>query len=177
MSALTFYFKDIFPTWESFQQFLEEYQVWGGTPGTVTAETQNLLYKYLFREYMNSNIQYDTPEEFKADFATVFEQHMQQFQKQFELINKTYALTADEITLIGQRLQNIAVNPNSAPVNPGVPLEYVTDQTYEKMDDGRIKAFLDAITRMPSLRIRDFVDKFKKLFKTTFYNQKEYYEE
>lgn len=164
-SALTFYFKEIFPTQNDFITFLNEFQV----VDTTVAENltfANYVYKILFRRYHNSNVQYDTPDDFKCDFANILEDNFAKYQRQISLIQSMQQLTEDEIITIGTALVNQANNPNTKPNDPTQPLEYISAQAFTLTKDNKLLAYLRAIQSVPTKLIDELLLRCVNLFKT-----------
>lgn len=176
MFETTILFRDIFPTYEDFAQFIKDEQI-DSLALEVDVAFAQFCYRILYREYMNSNIQYDTAEEFKADFANVFEEHFAQYKYQSQLIGEVQELTPADYELIGKRLQNYANNPNTIPDDPTLPLSFISSQVYEQTTDNRLRAYLDAINKMPSTRQKEFISRFRSLFKSFYQTDYYYYED
>lgn len=164
-SALTFYFKEIFPSLEEFQNFLTEFQVVNIT-NAENLTFANYIYKILFRRYHNSNVQYDTPEDFKCDFANILEDNFAKYQRQISLIQSMQQLTEDEIITIGTALANQANNPNTKPNDPTQPLEYISAQAFTLTKDNKLLAYLRAIQSVPTQLIDELLLRCVNLFKT-----------
>lgn len=169
-SALTFYFKELFPTQKSFEDFLTEY----GVVDITNAENlvfADYLYKIIFRKYHNSNVQYDTPEDFKCDFANILEDSFEKFKRQTDLAKKIAELTDDEILIATTALANSANNPNTKPVDPTKPFEYVGAQAYTIANNGKFLGYLQALNNIPTKLIKEILLSCRNLFKTFIPNQ------
>jgi len=169
-SALTFYFKEIFPTKETFKEYLTEFEI------VDITDAENLifaeyLFKVIFRKYHNSNVQYDTPEDFKCDLANILEDSFLKFKRQTELARKTAKLTDEEILTMTTALANSANNPNSKPVDPTKPFEYVGAQAYTIANNGKLQGYLQALNNIPTLLIDEILLSCRGLFKTFIPNQ------
>lgn len=169
-SALTFYFKDLMPTQKDFENFLIEYNV------VDITDSENLifadyLYKILFRKYHNSNVQYDSPEDFKCDFANILEDSFFKFKRQTELAKKIANLTDEEILIATTALANSANNPNTKPVDPTKPFEYVGAQAYTIANNGKLLGYLQALNNIPTNLIKEILLSCRSLFKTFIPNQ------
>lgn len=163
MGEITFYFETLFPDYDTFATFLTDYNVCNVADPTTNA-TAKYFYGLLIRAFSGNNVAYDTPTAFCSMFASVLEDHFEQFRKQRDMIQTVQALTDDELLDLGNRLQNMAENPNTAPADPTAPLEFVSSQLYEQTKNGKLRGYLDAIRNMPSMRIGPFLDKFRFLF-------------
>lgn len=174
-SAITFYFKEIFPTEQSFLDFLTEYNV----INLADAENPPLaayMYKVLFRRYHNCNVQYDTPEDFKCDLANLVEDTFDRIKRQKAIVDKIYNLTDQELTTVTQAITNSANNPNTKVEDPTQPLEYVGAQAFTMASSGKLQAYLTALKNMPTKYIEQLLKDAQKLFKAILPNQIYIYE-
>lgn len=169
-SALTFYFKDIFPTYTEFKTFLQEFNVFNTTQ-TLDNTFAEFVFKTLFRQFCNSNIQYDTPDDFKNDLANILEDNMLRYQKRLDLVKKAHALTDDELILLSKAIANTSVNPNTVVDDPSEPIEYISTQASTYAKDNKLQAFLKAIELLPNQYIGELINKCKSLFKSIIPNQ------
>lgn len=164
--ALTFYFSDIIPDVESWQEFLTDFDVL-----TITDDNRafvNQMFKYLDRRFHNSNVQYDTPYAFKSALANRVEDVWGKYARQRALAEKINDLTDDDLQQLSFALANAANNPNDVPDDPLKPLEYISNQstTYAKMN--KLQAFVIAIKNVQTQLIQEFIDDCKPLFKSIF---------
>lgn len=172
-TALTFYFKEIFPNFETFNSYLKQYAI---VDTKAEANATNLafaqyIYKVLFRRYHNSNVQYDTIDDFCCDLANVLEDSFDKYKKQFEIIKKMYELTPDELTTLNTALANNSVNPNTVVEDPTKPLEYISAQAFSYTKDNKVNAFMRALENMPTKLIDSMLRRCVNLFKTILPNQ------
>lgn len=164
-SALTFYFKEIFPTQQSFIDYLSDFMIFD----TSTAENLTFaeyIYKILYRRYHNSNVQYDTKDDFKMELANVLEDTMDSYQKQLKLVKSAMLLTNDDIEKISTALANQSNNPNTKPTDIEAPIEYISAQAYTIAKDNKLQAYLRAIDTIPNKLIDNMLTRCKYLFKT-----------
>lgn len=169
-SAITFYFKEIFPTETDFLNFLTTFDV-------VNIEVaENLtfaqyIYKILFRKYHNSNVQYDTPDDFKCDLANIIEDVFDKYKQQVKLAKKISSLTDDELLVVSTALANSANNPNSEPTDPTKPFSFVGAQAFTIANTGKLQGYLQALRAIPSKLIDEMLMSVRRLFKTVIPNQ------
>lgn len=161
----TFVFKEIYPDFESFEKFLNEYQV-VDLSVLENVDFAKYMYKCLFRRYHNSNIQYDTIEDFECDFANILEDNFDKFKKQFDYVKKIEQLSEEDYIEISRAIANQAVNPNSKPDDPTQPLDFVSSQAFTLAKDNKQQAFLRAISGIPTKLIGEMLKKCVNLFKT-----------
>lgn len=169
-SELTFFFKTIFPDYQTFKTFLEDFEVYNTTQSVDNAFAQ-YVYKILFRRYHNSNIQFDTIDSFKCEFANILEDSMKKYQKQKQLIDASYDLDNKEIAMLGEAIANQALNPNTAPSDITQPIEFISAQASTFTKDNKLMAYMRAIVSLPSQYIEEMVRKCRPLFKTIIPNE------
>lgn len=174
-SAITFYFKDLYPDYATFKTFLTQYDVIDVTDATNDALAQK-LFKYLFREYHNSNIQFDTPCDFNCTLANIIEDMFDKYKQQLQLIQKVHQMSADDLEVISRAIANSAQAPNSKQDNIEKPLEYINAQAYTVARTGRLQAYLQAINTMPTLLIKESITACRHLFKTILPNVVYYFD-
>lgn len=169
-SAITFYFKEIYPTFDKFQAFLTSQNV------VDLSDAENLtfaqyIYKILFRRYHNSNIQYDTIEDFECDFANIIEDSFDKYKVQVDLVKKMQKLTDAELLTVSTALANQSNNPNTKPTDPTQPLEYISAQAFTIAKDNKVQAYLRALSAIPTKLIDAMLLRCVRLFKTIIPNQ------
>lgn len=169
-SAISFYFKEIFPTVQDFETFLTDYDVADISIATNQVFAQ-YIYKVLFRKFHNSNVQYDTPDDFKCDLANIIEDGFDQWKRQLDLAKKTQALTDDELLELSTSLSNSANNPNTKVDDPRDFLEYVGAQVSSFANSGKLNGYLNAIRTIPTKLIGKILMDCGRLFKTFIPNQ------
>lgn len=174
-SALTFYFKDIFSNYSEFKSYLTEYNIFN-TTSALDNTFAEFVFKTLFRQFCNSNIQYDTPDDFKNDLANILEDNMLRYQKRLDLVKKAHALTDDELILLSKAIANTSVNPNTVVDDPSEPIEYISTQASTYAKDNKLQAFLKAIELLPNQYMGEMISKCKSLFKSIIPNQVFLYE-
>ena len=163
-SALTFYFKEIFPTQESFTDYLKDSLI-ADTSNPETLTFGQYIYKLLYRRFHNENVQYDTPDDFKNDLANILEDNFEKFQAQTGIIKKLHNLSEEDITQISEALANQANNPNSSVDNPKEPLGYISSQAYTLARDNKLQAYLRALNNIPTKLINELLISCQNLFK------------
>ena len=123
------------------------------------------LYRYLFNKFCNSNINYDTVDCFKRNFALTYENCFMQYKFRIDKINQLYALTNDDLNVIQYGISNVALNNNSAIENAlDNVVDFVSSQTSDKQRANKFSAYLTAVREVSDKYIDDFIDKFRKHF-------------
>lgn len=167
-TAITFYFKEIFPDFVTFNSYLNDYQI-VNTTGTENATNYTFaqyVYKILFRRYHNSNVQFDTIEDFKCELANVLEDNFSKYQKQLELLQKLHNMTEKDLITVNTALANNSLNPNTQITDPTQPLDYISAQAYSYTTDNKLLAFMRALENMPTKLIDAMLRRCVNLFKT-----------
>lgn len=129
------------------------------------------IYKLLFRQYHNSNVQYDTPEDFKCDLANILEDEFSKYQKQVALAESIYNLSQDELTIASTALASSANNPNTQQDDPTTWLSYVGAQAYTSTKNGKLQAYLLAIKNIPTKNVGELLTRCSGLFKRIISDQ------
>lgn len=169
-SSLTFYFKEIYPSFEKFKDFINKYEI------VDLSNEENLtfakyIYKILFRRFHNSNIQYDTIEDFECDFANIIEDNFEKYKKQVEIAKKMQNLTDEELIQINSALANQSNNPNTELEDPTKPINFVSSQAFTLAKDNKLTAYLRALQTIPTQLIDAMLMRCRTLFKTIISNQ------
>ena len=164
-TALTFYFKEIFANKNEFVDYMREYEIsdMDNAENKIFAE---YIFKILYRKYHNSDVQYDTIDDFKCALANILEDEFEKYKAQIEFIRKLHELTADEVLQVSTALANSANNPNTAPVDPLKPFDYVGSQVYSIASNGKLLGYVQALRAMPNKMIGEILTACSGLFKT-----------
>ncbi len=157
---ITYYFSDIFPTLDNFVSCIEEYGIDISDP-----VFNQFVYNVINLSYLKANIRYNEKEAFMAGLVNVLMNKYAKFKKEKELINSIYKLTLDEINVINDALTNQSENPNTSPTNPLEPLNYVSSQTFQRISNNRLNAYLNAINNLPSFNTFEFLKGGKNEYK------------
>ena len=163
--ATTFYFKDIFPDFQSFKTFTAEY--------TDISDTDDILlayvYKYLFNKYANSNINYDTVNAFYRHFGITLEDIFYKYLKQSELVQQLYSITDDEIIETSKVFAVNVMNDASKPTNPLTEVnDFIDNQAVSRSTSNKLQKFLYTIDNISTKLIIYFIDEFKIHFMSIF---------
>ena len=155
-NAVTFYFNDIFPTYDEWKTFMTDSGVIDYSDALLTSFDE-WAYNVIKRRFKWQNVRYAVPEQFQDAIANVYESRVMAFFKQKQMLESLYKLTDDDIVKVGESLINYANNPNTAPSDPLAPLPYVSNQNYSVQENNRYNAYLRAINNMPILNIDEFL--------------------
>lgn len=158
MADLTFYFNELFPTYEDWKITIQETDI-VNYEDESESNFDKFCYKILSHHFSHSNIRYDSPEPFCLELINVYQSKFQQFKKQKELVDKIYKLTDEEINVINESINNMANNPNDEPSNPKEALDYISNQSFLINKNNKLKGYMEAIRDMPCLDIYSFINK------------------
>lgn len=159
--AITFYFTGgtpeevVFNDYSDWQDFIDQIQIVDESNVEQVAFSR-YCWDILSREYKGVNIRYRDPVDFLCELANVFQNRFFKFLKEKEIIEKIYNLTEDEYIEAGEAINNFANNPNTAPAESKQPLEFVSSQTYNLVKNNKVRAYIEALSGLPTLQIYDF---------------------
>lgn len=160
MSKVTFYFKDILPTLDAFKQAIEDY-----TTLTKTDATHAYLYKVLYNQYANSNVNYMTEDAFLRHFMLIYESICEQMKIRMATIAKAYALTDDDLVLLNQSITAVANNDDTALDEPLDTLaSYVSMQSGGKNKGNMFEAYMNYIDKIKDKYLVEFIRQFSGEF-------------
>lgn len=161
--ALTYYFQEIFPDYETFKKFTDSLEIYS-TDDTISEEFNKYLFEILFAHFYNNNVRYDSIDCFELEFGNVYKNNFKMLQMRKATIDKIYQLTDDDLKELSTSLTNLAYNPNTEPDNPLKPLNYVSNQSYSVANMGKLNAYITAINSIPDLDAGNIISKFEWLF-------------
>ena len=164
-SSPTFYFKDIFPTFEDFRELVDSqlYNVDLTDPEQLAYITY--VYNALYRRYANSSVMYSMPDAFVRQLAGILDDVAGKYKRQKELAESVYELTEDDIREVNEAIVNGALNPNTSPTDPRKPLEYVSSQSASFTKTGKLGAYIAALNALPTVRQGELLREFAGLFR------------
>lgn len=178
---ITFYFKDIFPSYSEFTEFIDIYT-------NINSEDvlNAYIFKYLYNRYCNSNINYDTIDAFLRHMGITYEDTFNQMQLRKNIIDAQYQITVEELTLTSRALSNTAsLNiANNANNNAIVAIEnpddyiipYINSQVTNKLTNenemsmhrNKLKSYFEALDFVTTKYLTKFLNNFNKHFLTVF---------
>ena len=174
--TLTFKFKDIFPTENDFLSFITMYGIKSDPLATADENFGKYLYKILMRRFYNSDVQYDTPEDFCYSLAETLENIWEKYKRNKQLIEAIAALDNDDLAIIGENLTNASDNPNNKPDDVRAQLDYITQQNWSMSTTNKMQAYLEAVDSMPEMQINNICRECVKHFKSIYTGAKYYFE-
>ncbi len=169
--AATIRFKDIIPNYDSFLDFIEKYT------SVARGDFINAyLYKYLNNRYANSNIRYETAEAFLSNFGITYEDNFDGMKMRQRVCTELYNLSPNDLAIIGESVQSIALNDNSTNIDPLTVATFSSEQTATREISSRYIAYLDALEKMTNKYLEEFIYTFAKHFSRVICSRDYYYE-
>lgn len=163
MSQWTFQFKEIFPNLESFKEFLSS-QSSNYVNNNLEEMYVNSIYFVLFNRYANSEICYETIDEFKMRFSVIFFDFYNSFQKSLKMIDLINKLEEDDLLTLNEMINNQALNSNEPIENPRKPIDFVSNQNYSLQISNKLDRYLYFIDSLKENNFDYIIKRFKPLF-------------
>ena len=163
MESNTWYFEEIFPDDLSFNTFLSDYGVI--LPNTIT---YTKLYNLFLDKYLNCSVAYDTKEVFKRRLALLLNDYLNEYCVRVATLNKMYALTDDDLVVVSTYINNYANNPNYEISDVYNELGYVSNQNNGINRINKLTAYVSLLKQILPYGNQEFLDRFRKLFKTIY---------
>lgn len=159
--ALTEFFKNIFPTFETFLQKANKY-----FPFALDDLTNiNMIYNILFLEFCNCNVAYDTEDSFCRHFFVTLCDEADNFQIKMLMIDELRRMDVNELMDEMTTIANSAQNNNEIIDSPLTEiLPYISMQNTSTSKINKAVAISRALTLYRSQGVREFLDKFRKHF-------------
>lgn len=155
-TAFTFFFQEVFPSYEDWVEFMEDKGIVDYEDVTQSAFDE-WCFNLLFNHYYNCDIRYSVMDAFKSELLIVYENKFKQFLNQKRIIESTQNLSEDDLAEVNTTLTNMANNPNTSnPLNTYGVLPFVSAQTFNNVKSNKLKAYLEAINNLPTFKIYKF---------------------
>lgn len=158
-----FLFKNIFPTYEDFTTFITEQEI---TTPTGAESYLKRVYSILFRNFANSTIKFSTVNDFKGCFANTLDEWLLPYNIQIGKINDILNMSVEDIMRVGEVLDSVSNTPNEFGVSASSQLNYISAQNVRVAKGDKLYRYLDLLSKLPSYRVGDFIDRFRWLFKS-----------
>lgn len=172
--AVTIFFKNVFPSIDDFKTWLTDY-----TNLDSTNELHTYIYNKLMQKYANENINYATLESFYRQFAITYEDNYSQYETRKRIINQMYNLSAEDLTIAQEAINNIALNNNEILDSSVDPLDtkvnFISNQSTSRVKQAKLDSYINAIANITSQLLNDYLEKFRKHFMTIYLNPKYMY--
>lgn len=142
----------------------------------LNADFVLLSWSWLYNNYQNSSVLFDTVEGFKRLFENQLYVSLFNAINQYKTIKLMYNIDFEnELTKINKRIANSALNNNQLTTKPFEVLNYVSNQVSEILDSNKVKAYTDFINSFNISYSTKFINSFKWLFRKII--EGEYYYE
>lgn len=166
--------------WGNDDEFLLDYhnknpEFKNGIPAIIDDTSLRTLFYLLAARYGSSTIASDTIDQFKLKvFSTIF-MYGPTWEKRLEYQEKIRALSDEELRLGGKAVYNTALNPSNAVgvdteglsgTNTLTELQYINQQNTTNYKKSLPEAYSILLSLLETDVTAEFLDKFKKLFKT-----------
>ena len=171
MTSQTWYFEDVFKDETDFTQYLTDYNI--VLPLTITASD---LYNLFLNKYLNCSINFDTIEVFKRRFKIMLDDYLKEYSLRVATINKVYTLTDDELLIVNTYISNYANNPNYELTDVYNELGYVSSQNNGINRLSKIDSYIKYLKTLLPYGNREFLDRFKSLFKYIYIREVNIYD-
>lgn len=156
-------FTDYFGTVD---EFITEYNE-AAIPTTISEVSARTLYYLLFSKYGNNPIANYDETQFKYKiWATIF-QFGPTWEKRLEIQTRLRNMSEKEIMAGAKSIYNTALNPDQTPdTSQTDELSYVSNQNVNKQTKSVLGAYAELWNMLRIDVTREFLDKFKDLFRT-----------
>lgn len=164
-SPITISFDNIFENYEQFKTFTDTLSLYEATD-TVSELYNQEFFAYLYMRYKRNSINYETPDDFKMMFGLRYKDLFKKFIMIRKSIEEIYKLTNEDYAILSQVINNQSFNPNTKPADGDYwrPISYISQQSGQRQELGKISAFLNAIQSAPTLQIEALTESFLDLF-------------
>lgn len=158
--------KSFADTWSDVDSFLSDYKD-NGIPALIKDDSATTLYYLLYASYGNSTVASSDINQFKyAVFSTIYK-YGPTWEKRVDIQNKLRNLSEAELLTGGKAIYNTALNPSTEPgTDTTEELDYINQQNVTKNVRSKLSAYNDLMLLLKTDVTGEFIDKFKKLFKT-----------
>lgn len=156
-------FAEIWSTYNDFKQEYEESEI----PQLLKEESLKTLYFLLYAQYGNSHISNELDEEqWKYQMWSKIFMYGPTWEKRLEIQTKLRALQDADILAGGKAIYNRAVNPDTSPSTATLTeLPFISDQNTTNYIKSKLEGYATLTTLLETDVTKDFLDKFKSLFK------------
>ena len=142
----------------------------------LNADFITLSWSWLFNQYQNSSILFDTKEAFKRCFENQLYVSLYNAFNQYTAIKLLYNVNfEDELSVVNKRIANNALNNNQLTTTPFEVIKFVSNQVSEILDSNKVKAYTDFINTFNVSYSAKYINSFKWLFRKII--EGEYYYE
>lgn len=176
MSKSTFYFKDIYPDFESFKNDIID-----NLPYTLddfnynSNNALNDIYRRFMYEYGNSNVMYLTVGEFKQAFLNTFEINIDNFLERYKMSKELIKLSLENIKIQSEVISNTS-DYTTTPVDVREAQDSYSVQNASFSKINELQAIIQKYNLLLSNGIKEFMKEFRFLFQFIFTDDLEIYD-
>lgn len=156
-------FSDIVPDLETFKSILNKYTA---LTSFLTNDEKQILFYLLYARYGQNPINNYTINAFEIKMCSIIFSYGKAWQKRLSIQDKFRTMTEADILAGAKMVNNLALNPNTAPSTGTTDeLSFINQQSVNKYSKSSVEAYslLDEALRADINEI--FIREFRKLFK------------
>lgn len=154
-------FKDAFPTWAEFKQFLIDYSFYYDKT-LYTDERVLMYYTILYRNFANSHTAFDN-EVFYEMLSLTIAENFREFFIVRKLLDEVANAKLKDLLLMVESVQNVAENPNMK-TDPDTILDYIGTQSRSKTTGNLIDRVHSIIPKIHIPEVKNECKKYEHLF-------------
>lgn len=152
--------------WSNATSFLNDYQA-NGIPVTISLANAETLFYLLYAAHGNDPIANLDENQFKARVFSVIFRYGPTWEKRLSIQESVRSLSEAELLAGSNAIYNHAYNPNQSPTtDTDGYLEFLNEQNVTKYKRNKLDAYTILWDLLKTDVTTDFINKFKKLFKT-----------
>ena len=174
MTMITLTFKEIFPTYEDFEEYIKTLNIYNETDTGAKMLCQKIYY-LLYNRYINIALAYTTADEFLAEFGIVFLQYFKQFLQKEKVLEEIYKLDFEDYAMINESISNFSNNPNTKTADPFELITFTSNQNRGRTKSNKLIAYINALRNLPDAQIDYIISKFDYLWLDILDNEDIYY--
>ena len=154
-------FKQIFPEWVDFKNFLNDYIVYFDN-SELTDDRILIYYSLLRRQFANSNIAYDM-DIFLDKLSLLIEENFREFFKVRQLLELVHSSELKELLLGVESITNVAENPNVKTDKDSI-VDYIGTQSRTRSKENIVDRMYTLVDRLRINEVMIEVYKYSDLF-------------
>lgn len=153
--------------WDNVEKFTTDI-IESGMPIEITQESLTTLYYLLYARYGNSHIVNEIDEnQWKYSLYGVIFMYGPTWEKRLDIQRKVRSLSDEDIITGGVAIHNHASNPSTIPTTATLDeLTYIDNQSTSRFKKSKLEAYALLSSLVETDVTEEFINKFKKLFKT-----------
>lgn len=167
--AITFYFKQIFPTYDEWEEFTVKEKIY--IVNAFNTEFNQYLYKVFYQNFYLENINYVNKYTFKRQLSFRLLDTFDFFNTRKKQLIKMLELTDTEIREISKAITRSSERPVKMSDTNNDSLEYVDNQQINESIVNKLQAFSEHIRTIKTLGGKEIYNKYKDMFFSTNANK------